>query len=103
MYKIRYGHLIYSDLREIHNYILLDNQAAADKIISDILDKVDSLAEHPERGISLAAKIKDVRANGIRFVLIKGFYVFYEIKEDCVFIYRVLHSKRDCFNILDLQ
>ncbi|WP_160005912.1 type II toxin-antitoxin system RelE/ParE family toxin [Rhizobium sp. 18055] len=79
-----------SDLQQIHNHISLDNPQAADDFILDVYRKVRSLADlgiggtnHEEFGI------------GIRSLAYRQRIIFFTMDDDCLFVVRILHGRRD--------
>ena len=87
------------DIAEIYQYIALDNRSAALRMTDKIMDKLDSLAEFPERcrmvQDSALAKL------GYRMLIIGNYIAFFKVFESEVLVYRVLHGKRDYHNLLE--
>jgi plasmid stabilization system protein ParE len=81
------------DIVEIYNYIELDSPDAAFKVTIDIADKLDALSEFPER----CPLVQDgsLAVEGYRTLFIGNYIAFFKIFEDDVFVYRVLHVRRD--------
>ena len=81
------------DMREIRQY--LTRKASAEvalKIVSGLFDAIETLQEHPERypPEPLLADYGNYR------VIRKGSYeIFYEFTGYDIYIFRIVHSKRD--------
>jgi len=99
MYKLIYLQKSLDDLDELHLYISQDNETAADKMIENILDAVETLTTFPFIGSNVADKL-DVRGD-YRMIVVKPYLVFYRVINNEVIIYRVLHSKRYHAALLD--
>ncbi len=86
------------DLREIRRYLLQNMTAgASQKVISGLLEAIESLQEHPER----YPPEPILADHGNYRVIRKGVYkIFYEFTGYDVYICRVVHSKRDLHRIL---
>jgi toxin ParE1/3/4 len=81
-----------SDLEEIGRYIERDRPAAAERLLTRLLDVVASLAENPERG----ARPRDERLHrlGFRFVIVAPYLLLYKVGPRTVRVYRVVHGHR---------
>lgn len=81
-----------NDLIEIHGYVRRDRPSAADRLISKLLDAIESLERLAERG--MVPRDERLRSFGYR-VLIEGEHlVFYKVLRTQVRIYRVVHGRR---------
>ena len=90
------------DIAEAARYIAkeLQNPAAADRLLDDIVSAVSSLEKMP-KGYALVRN--DHLANlGFRFLPVHNYLAFYIVKEDAqsVTIERFLHSRRDWIHII---
>ncbi len=56
-FRIRINPLAIADVQEIKAYIAEDNSGAAAKMGNVLYSKIESLADFPEMGASLSAKI----------------------------------------------
>ena len=96
MYKIVYRINAQIDFFNIYYYIKykLENYIAANNIMEEILDKIQSLEYLPYRGAIYSNHFS-------RFVLQKNFLIFYEIqeKEKLVIIKRIIHKNINKENI----
>jgi toxin ParE1/3/4 len=80
------------DLEEIRRYVERDRPANASRLVTRLLDLVESLGQHPERG----ARPKDERLErlGYRFVVLDSCLVFFKVRGSTVQVQRVLHGHR---------
>lgn len=80
------------DLEEIYRYLSRDRPRTAQTTVERILDGVESLSEHADRG----SKPKDdrLRALGYRYLVHTPYLIFYKILPRQVRVYRVLHGRR---------
>ncbi len=81
------------DLREIRNYLTKKASAkVATKVIAGLFDAIETLQEQPER-YPPEPLLAD---HGNYRVIRKGVYeIFYEFTGYDIYIYRIVHSKRD--------
>ena len=81
------------DLREIRRYLTKNaSEKVATKVISGLFDAIETLQEHPERYPPEPL----LTERGNYRVIRKGAYeIFYEFTGYDIYIYRVVHSKRD--------
>lgn len=86
------------DVHEIKAYIAEDNPQAAARLGEAIYSKIEKLADFPEMGVSLNAKI-GLKTN-YRFVICDAYLIFYKIEGDFVSVYRVLNGVQDYLAIL---
>lgn len=87
---IRFSKSAVKDLKSIQEYIYADNPAKAKEVVKHIIGKIeDILAENPSAG-------KAGRVLGTRELVIAKYpyIVPYQVKDDVVFILRVLHTSR---------
>jgi len=101
MTKIRFNPMAISDMQEIKEYISQDNPEAAIRITNNIFEKIQSLAEFPKMGAALDKKIGI--STKYRYLVCDKYIAFYILEDDFVSIMRILHGKRDCLSLLDLQ
>ena len=81
-----------TDLEEIKRYIERDSPRRAEKFVSKLLDRIESLSTLPNAGI--LPRDETLRARGF-LVLIEGQYlIFYKVLSKQVRVYRVLHGRR---------
>jgi addiction module RelE/StbE family toxin len=100
MNKLLYSPEAINDLDEIWIYINneLQNPAAAQKIVSDILDTIEKLQDFSELGPPLSS-ITDFNSD-YRFLVCENYIVFYRVVGLDVHIDRVLYGQRNYISIL---
>lgn len=96
--KIRINPVASTDLQEIKNYISESSVEVATKIIKDIIEKIEGLADFPEMGTKLMHKIR--LKSKYRYIICGQYLIFYIYENDIVSIQRVLHGKRDYISLL---
>ena len=100
MNEIKFSPESAKDLLAIKTYITDDlaNASAADTLILQILDRIESLAQFPYSGTSLYHVIEI--ETDYRFIVCENYNIFYRFENDTVYIIRILYAKRDWLNIL---
>jgi toxin ParE1/3/4 len=88
------------DLEAIHDYIAeFDCVANADYVLDELMDVVESLSRHPERGSYpkelVALGIKEYRQSSF-----KPYRVIYRIVDSRVVIYLIADGRRDMQSVL---
>ena len=96
--KIRINPVAIADVQEIKAYIAEDNPGAAAKMGNAIYSKIEKLADFPEMGASLSAKI-NIKTD-YRLLVCGVYLIFYKIEGEFVSVYRVLNGVRDYLSIL---
>ena len=98
--RIEYSPEAVADLQGIEEYISveLENPQSAEKIVDDIIDKIDNLSELPEIGSPLSSRV-DVKTD-YRYLVCGNYNVFYRVEYDTVKIIRVLNARRNFMTIL---
>jgi plasmid stabilization system protein ParE len=79
------------DLNDIYHYIKRDSVYYADKLIDEVIDKVDTLLDMPFRG----RIIPELTDESIREIFIKQYRVIYKTTSDSITIHGVIHMARD--------
>ena len=100
-YPLAISPAVYDDLVEIRTYIseTLSNPEAAQSIVSDLLDAIQSLSELPLRGTLLKTVVPLPVA--YRFIPCHKYLIFYRLtEEDTVFVSRVLLRNRNHWRLL---
>lgn len=78
-----------TDLQEIDNYIRRDNPAAATRTVMRVLEAVEHLATHPTMGhAGRVPKTRELVVSGTSFIVV------YQIRQQIIFVLRVLHTAR---------
>lgn len=83
------------DLIDIWRYIAPNDLAAADALLDRIDEKCALLARHPRLGVERS----DIRP-GLRYLVVGAYLILYRIIEDGIEVVRVVHGRRDLFNLL---
>lgn len=79
------------DLNEIWEYIAADNVAAADRVIAEIREAIQGLANFPEMG----HRRPDLTSKTIRFHTVRSFLVAYMPDEKPLVVLALLHGRRN--------
>ena len=79
------------ELDEIADYISLDNPIAAKNLVRNIVNKVESLSEHPRMGKS----VKEIQLSPYRELVIPPCRIFYRIDKERVFVVFVMREERN--------
>lgn len=94
----------YIDMQEALNYIAYKkfNPDAAESLQDDIEAMGRSLVEYPGKYPGKYPFVPDevLRNWGIRFVMVKEYYMFYTIRGNTIYLVRFLHRRQDWFSIL---
>ena len=85
------SNLAKNDLKEIHDYIIRDSKFYANKVIDEILTKLDKLNAYPQMG-RVVSEINDPR---IREIFAYSYRIIYQLTGENIEILAVVHSKRD--------
>lgn len=95
MMKLKINPEVIEDITEIKQYIRheLCNPAAADRIAKKIVSAYKGLKSAPFIGAPLDSII-DVKTD-YRFLICDNYLIFYKVKNDAIFVYRVINSRRD--------
>jgi len=98
--KVHYSGESKRDLEQIGDYIAEDlkNPSAALRIVNDIQDTIDKLADFPLMG-TLLSVIVEANTN-YRFLICGKYIVFYRPQGKGVQIDRILYGKQDYIAIL---
>jgi toxin ParE1/3/4 len=86
----------YAELLQIGRWIKLDNPSRAEKFISEIYDKGQSLREMP-RAFPLLPRWEE---QGIRRRSYGDYLIFYRVNGDVIDVLHILHGARDFEAIL---
>ncbi len=100
MVKIVFSKKAIDDLEGIKSYIIdeLLNESSANKIVSNIIEKIRVLTDFPEIGAPLSS-IVDIETI-YRYLVCGSYIAFYRYEKDTVFIIRVLYARRNFVRIL---
>ncbi|WP_135556854.1 type II toxin-antitoxin system RelE/ParE family toxin [Paenibacillus cymbidii] len=93
--KISYSPAAVDDMDEIFSFISQDNVVAAERLLEKLDQQIKSLANFPNMGSVLSEEKYTLIQRGYRFIVVNPYLVFYQIVDDTVIIYRILHGRRD--------
>lgn len=79
------------DLRLIHQYIANDSKRYADRVIQDMVEKVEILSNLPYFGKIVA----EMGEENIREICLYSYRIIYELNKDTIYIHGVIHKRRD--------
>lgn len=96
--KIKINDIALKDIVEIKEYIRMENINAIKKFTKEIRDTFERLAEFPNIGISLSNIIR--LETEYRYIISKGYIIFYKYDSNNIYIYRIISDKRDYMKIL---
>lgn len=92
-YRVEYLQTALDDLEEIVLYIAKDSVQEAIKMHDEIINKSNKLSTFPKLGREVPDK--KIRRLGFRMLVISSYIAFYRIIDKKIYIYRVLHGKRN--------
>jgi toxin ParE1/3/4 len=87
---VRWTYTSKIDLLQIYNYIAKDSGFYAKKVVNDIVDKSDYLANFP----NLGRKVEEMDDDNLREVIVYSYRMIYRVVEDGVNILAIVHCKR---------
>ena len=99
MYDVDILPIARDDIASIYQYIALDSPASALRVIDEIMDKIDTLQEFPERCPPVPDGV--LARQGYRMLIIKNYIAFFKVFKTEVIVYRVFHGKRDYPQLLE--
>lgn len=101
-YSISFTKEAKQDLRSISNYVKfkLKSPMAAKNLIDKIQEQVKALAQFPER--FQLYEMEPWHSRNLRMVAVNNFVILYipDLKNNVVYIYRIMYGKRDIATIL---
>lgn len=97
-YDIRYLPIAENDLNEIVDYLLEHSINAANMFIDELEKQEERLSMFPES----AAKIRDkkLQSKGYRVAAIGDYLLFYTLRNESVYVMRIMHGKRNYLSLL---
>ncbi len=100
MIEIEYTNEAVEDLQNIKEYISveLDNPQSAQRIVDDIVHRIDGLTDFPEIGAPLNSRTAE--ESDYRYLVCGNYNVFYRVEDQTVRIVRVLNARRNFMAIL---
>ena len=88
--KIYWSPLAVESLEEIYEYISNDNVAAAQNLIENIFDKVESLADNSERG----RIVPELNREDVRELFEGEYRIIYKLESKKLFILTIRNFKQ---------
>jgi toxin ParE1/3/4 len=79
------------DLDEIWDYIAADNLAAADRVITEILDAIRAMVPFPNSG----HRRPDLTSRPLRFIIVREYLIAYVPDEKPLWVIAVMHGHRN--------
>ena len=100
MANIIYSKMAINDMNEIGDYISQQHKSpkAALKTIEKIQDAINKLTVFPHIGTPVSAII--AAETDYRFIGCVSYLAFYRVKDNDIFIDRIIHGRRDFVGIL---
>jgi toxin ParE1/3/4 len=89
-YRVEITKTAESDLWEIFHYIAVDNEAAANRLVSEIERQIDSLERYPQRCPVIPESTE--LAKEYRHIIYGQYRTVFRIDGSRVLILRILHS-----------
>lgn len=81
----------YADLNEIWEYIAADNLDAADRVLGEIHQSINSLVRLPHQGHSRP----DLTSRPLRFQIVRDYVIAYVPDEKPLAVIAILHGRRN--------
>ena len=101
-YAVKLSPKAVEDLQTIKDYIMKDGEAIAINQVQTILDNIKNLEQFPTLGKELQVKVKT--KTDIRYITVKDlYYAFYRINDQAIEVLRVLSTKQDYIQALNLK
>jgi toxin ParE1/3/4 len=94
-FKIFYSRAALDDIDEIFSYIAKDNVSSAEVLLQKFDDSILKLSDFPNLGSILSEDEFALISCGYRFLMVHPYLVFYQVMEESIVIFRILHSRRD--------
>jgi toxin ParE1/3/4 len=79
------------DLKAIFEYIALDSKFYANKVIREIIERVSSISNTPERG----RIVPEINEKNIREIFIYSYRIIYQHSQDAITVLAVIHGNRN--------
>ncbi len=79
------------DLDEIWEFIRADSLDAADRVIGEILARVEGLVPFPNQGY----KRPDLTSRALRFAIVRDYLIAYAPEEKPLWVVAVMHGRRN--------
>ena len=99
-YKIRYVQQAVDDMDAIFDYVVVENQTAAHKLLEQFDHSIQKLRKAPYLGAAIRTDDAMMIAEGYRYLVVAPYLIFYRVREKDVVIGRILHSRQDWLQLL---
>ena len=80
-----------ADLRNIHDFIARDSKFYAKKTTQDIIEKTDSLEEHPFIGRA----VSELNDKNIREISHLSYRIIYQLMDEQIYILAIAHKRQN--------
>lgn len=98
-YQVTWADVAQNDLKQIIEYIAIDNPGNASQILKKIKLKASDLYAMPDRG-RIVPELKDQGIHTYRELIIAPWRIIYRISDTTVFVLSVIDSRRNIEDIL---
>lgn len=98
-YQVLWADVAENDLKEILEYIAIDNRSGVLEILQEIKQSTSSLHTFPERG-RIVPELLDQSILIYRELVLPPWRIIYRISENLVYVLSVLDSRRNVEDIL---
>ncbi|PKM83220.1 MAG: type II toxin-antitoxin system RelE/ParE family toxin [Firmicutes bacterium HGW-Firmicutes-14] len=98
-YDVKLLPAAYSDLDEIFDYIMVNNQESANGILDNIILSLHRLGNYPHSGAPLLDC--SLKKFNFKMVVVDPYIAFYRLIDDQILVYRILHGARNCPHLLE--
>jgi len=97
-YDVYYLPVAEDDLNEIVDYLLEHSRNVANAFIDELERLEERLSMFPEFGV--LAKDKKLRSKDYRTAVVGSYLLFYTLRDETVYVMRIIHGKRDYISII---
>ena len=99
MLKLRINPIVVTDLKNIRDYIVEDNEKYAAKTIEEIYGKFENLQLCPGIGTDLSRRVSF--RTDYKYVVWEDYVIIYKVNSEYVKIYRVINRYQDITRIFE--
>lgn len=99
-YRIRYAQQAVDDMDAIFDYIMLEDQDAALKMLADFEKSISRLAVSPYIGAAIRTDEPMMIMSGYRYLVVSPYLIFYRVTDGEIRIGRILHSRQGWLQLL---
>ena len=97
-YDIHYLPIAEDDLNEIVDHLLEYSMNTANAFIDELEGLEERLSMFPESAAPI--RNKKLRSRGYRMAVISDYLLFYTLRNENVYVMRIIHSKRNYLSML---